>query len=216
MALCLKAQRESLIDALRLLLLSYNASHSTLLTRVVAKHGQKDLIVSGAQSGVLYVPGLPVEKNVFAGVERKISTFSRAFRLTAGSRSVVSITNASSTAIDLPLMIQLLMPLLIHPLATTFLMPKLTRSTRLGWESSPIEQKKRSLARVKVRVSMTIAHLMLQIFGEVSRVLKPDGTATVVFHASKPAVWKALGDAFDANGLNVERSSVLDKRQPSF
>ena len=55
-------------DALRLLILSYNETHSTLMTRVVAKHGSKDFVLTGAQSGVLYISKLPVEKNVFKGL----------------------------------------------------------------------------------------------------------------------------------------------------
>ena len=49
-------------QALRFWLLSYNSSHTTTMTRVVAKDGQDDLVVTGAQPGVLYVSGLPVEK----------------------------------------------------------------------------------------------------------------------------------------------------------
>ena len=66
--------------ALQLWVLSYNASHSTVLTRVVAKKSQKDLVITGAQSGVLYVSGLPVEKNILDGLDRKIKTFTEAFR----------------------------------------------------------------------------------------------------------------------------------------
>jgi hypothetical protein len=53
---------EDVRDALKLLILSYNATHSTLMTRIVVKRGQPDFVLTGAQSGVLYVSGLPVEK----------------------------------------------------------------------------------------------------------------------------------------------------------
>ena len=42
------AEISSLRDALRFWLLSYNASHGTLMTRVVAKKGQRDLVVTSA------------------------------------------------------------------------------------------------------------------------------------------------------------------------
>ena len=51
-------------DALKLLLLSYNASHSTLMSRVVVKKKSTDFVITGAQSGVLYISNLPVEKNI--------------------------------------------------------------------------------------------------------------------------------------------------------
>lgn len=49
-------------DALRFWISSYNSSHSTLMTRVVAKQHQPDLVLTSAQPGVLYISGLPVEK----------------------------------------------------------------------------------------------------------------------------------------------------------
>jgi hypothetical protein len=60
------------------------------------------------------------------------------------------------------------------------------------------------------------ASLMEAVFSETARVLRPGGAATVVFHASKPPVWHALGDAFRRSGLKVQRTSVLDKTQVSF
>ncbi|HEX7095582.1 MAG TPA: DNA methyltransferase, partial [Acidimicrobiales bacterium] len=75
----IETEPADLRDALRLLVLSYNATHSTLMTRVVVKSGMKDFVLTGAQSGVLYVSSLPVEKNVIDGVRRKIDTFRSAF-----------------------------------------------------------------------------------------------------------------------------------------
>jgi hypothetical protein len=60
------------------------------------------------------------------------------------------------------------------------------------------------------------AGLMKEAFAEITRVLRPDGAATVIFHASKPAVWEAVGEAFRSNHLQVERTSVLNKTQVSF
>ena len=61
-----EAYRSDLRNTLRFWLLSYNAAHATIMTRVVAKSGQKNLVVTSAQPGVLYVSGLPVEKNLIA------------------------------------------------------------------------------------------------------------------------------------------------------
>ena len=72
-------------------------SHSTLMTRVVAKKDNPDFVVTGSQPGVLYISGLPVEKNIFTGLERKIQTFVEAFKLIEGSRSTVVFKNTSST-----------------------------------------------------------------------------------------------------------------------
>src|SRR3546814_20198956 len=74
-----ESYRGALREGLRFWLLSYNAAHGTIMTRVVAKSGQKDLVVTSAQPGVLYVSGLPVEKNFFAGLRRKLTTIAQAF-----------------------------------------------------------------------------------------------------------------------------------------
>ncbi|UOQ75153.1 hypothetical protein [Hymenobacter cellulosilyticus] len=58
--------------------------------------------------------------------------------------------------------------------------------------------------------------MMGQVFKEVSRVMKPDALATVVFHSAKASVWKALTEAYDSAGLSVRATSVLDKIQASF
>src|SRR3546814_17699235 len=76
------------------------------MTRVVAKSGQKDLVVTSAQPGVLYVSGLPVEKNFFAGLRRKLTTIAQAFETihggggggSAGSGSPSSCSAPSSSA----------------------------------------------------------------------------------------------------------------------
>src|SRR5262249_43945669 len=88
-------------DALRLLALSYNATHATLMTRVVVKQGEKDLVLTGAQTGVLYISGLPVEKNLFAGLRRKAKTIAQAFSEVAGSSSTVRVVCGDSSKLDL-------------------------------------------------------------------------------------------------------------------
>jgi len=72
------------------------------MTRVVVKKGMSDFVLTGAQTGVLYVSSLPVEKNVFNGVKRKIDIFRDAFKATDASQSTVHVVNATSTQLDLP------------------------------------------------------------------------------------------------------------------
>ncbi len=88
-------------DALKLLILSYNASHATLMSRVVVKNGDSDFVLTGAQSGVLYVSGLPVEKNIIKGITRKATALSAAFALVHASEGNVRVVNSSSESLDL-------------------------------------------------------------------------------------------------------------------
>lgn len=206
---------ENMRDALRLLVLSYNSTHSTLMTRVVIKQGMSDFVLTGAQSGVLYVSGLPVEKNIFDGIKRKAGSLRKAFEAVAGSRSSVQVTNASSESLDLsdesvdyaftdPPFGDYIPYAEINQLNEFWLGRNTDRSSEVivsGAQGKSVNDYGRMMARV---------------FGEVSRVLKPCGKATVVFHSAKASVWQALAEAYLSAGFSVRATSVLDKIQASF
>lgn len=211
----IQEQPRDLQDALRLLVLSYNASHSTLMTRVVAKTQQKDLVVTGAQSGVLYISGLPVEKNVFAGVRRKIKTFSGAFSETAGSKSSVHVVNSSSTKLDLA--DNSVDYVFTDPPFGDYIPYAEVNQVNEAWIGNFTNRTEEAIvSRAQGKGFDEYGALQNKVFGEVARVLKPTGAATVIFHASKPAVWHAIGSAFRENGLHVHRTSILEKTQVSF
>jgi len=211
----IESEPASLRDALRFWVSSYNSSHSTLMTRVVAKQNQDDLVLTSAQPGVLYLSGLPVEKNVFLGLRRKMKTMEQAFSLLRDLEGAVEIVQASSTRTHLP----------DSSVDYVFTDPPfggnipysevnfiaeawLGRATNVGDEAivSPAQGK-------------GIAHyqsLLTQAFGEIQRILKPDGRVTVAFHSTQAGVWKALVNAYTGAGFSLEHSSILDKKQGSF
>jgi DNA modification methylase len=206
---------EHIRDALRLLVLSFNASHATLMTRVVAKKGQKDLVLTGAQSGVLYVSSLPVEKNIFEGVRRKVRTFVDAFRLTHDLPGKTSVINESSTRLDLP----------SHSIDYVFTDPPFgayipyaeLNQLNEAWLDKLTDRAEEAIVSPAQGKSVDSYRTLLQtVFAEISRVLDPAGVATVVFHSSKPSVWDAVGGALDGAGLNIVTTSVLEKTQLSF
>lgn len=202
-------------DALRLLLLSYNTSHSTLMTRVVVKHGMNDFVLTGAQSGVLYVSSLPVEKNVFSGVARKVETFRRAFMASHGCSGAVSVVNGSSTRLDLP--DGAIDYVFTDPPFGGFIPYAEINQINEAWLGTLTDVANEAIVSPAQGKDVTqYGALMKDVFGEVSRVMKEDAMATVVFHSSKPDVWDALGEAFNSADLAVRRTSVLDKTQVSF
>jgi len=205
----------SLRDALKLLLLSYNASHSTLLTRVVVKSGQEDFVVSGAQSGVLYVSGLPVEKNIFAGIRRKIKTFADAFSLLWGCEGAVKVVNGSSTRMNLAG--DSVDYVFTDPPFGDFIPYAEVNQVNEAWLSQFTNREDEVIiSPAQGKSTSDYERLMRSVFAEVARVLKPESPLTVVFHASKPAVWEALGSSLNANGFGVVKTSVLNKVQVSF
>lgn len=208
-------QPEHLRPALRVLVLSYNASHSTMMTRVVAKKGMKDLVVSGAQSGVLYISGLPVEKNVIAGVTSKIATLVDAFKMVAGSSGSVRVINGSSTSINLPE--NSVDYVFTDPPFGDFIPYAEVNQVNEAWLDNFTDRTHEAIVSdAQGKGVPEYAQLMKSVFNEVARVLRPTGKATVVFHASKPAIWTALAASFNESNLVVARASVLDKTQVSF
>ena len=204
-----------LLDALRFWLLSYNAAHATVMTRVVAKTNQKDLAVTGAQPGVLYISGLPVEKNLFAGLRRKLRTVTDAFTAIHRCAGEVNVYQKSSCAVDLP----------DGSIDYAFTDPPfggnipyseinfineawLGRYTDQSDEIIVSDSQQKTIVRYE--------KLLTTALSEVHRILKPNGHATLVFHSASAKIWNALRDACSNAGFNVEHAGVLSKTQGSF
>ena len=208
---------DDLRDALRLLVLSFNASHSTLMTRVVVKHGQKDLVLTGAQSGVLYVSGLPVEKNVFEGVRRKVGTLVSAFALIAGSRSTVDVVNASSTDLQLDDGSVRYVFTDYTPFGAYIPYAEINQLNE-AWlgTTTRTTQAEIVVSAAEGKDVAAYGELMAHVFAEIARVMADDALATVVFHSAKADVWRGLTSAYGRAGLTVRTTSVLDKTQVTF
>ena len=204
-----------LSDALKLLLLSYNASHSTLMTRVVAKKNSKDFVLTGAQSGVLYVSKLPVEKNILSGLKRKAKSIKEAYSELEKCTGKVTVRNQSSekmkdenNSIDF---------VFTDPPFGDFIPYAEVNQINELWLDKVTDRSREAVINPSQGVSVLQYGKMLStIFKEVSRVTKPSAKATVVFHAAKAEIWNALSAALDGAGLTVLQTNVLDKTQPSF
>jgi 16S rRNA G966 N2-methylase RsmD len=210
-----RTESSTMRDALRFWLLSYNASHGTMMTRVVAKKGQRDLVVTSSQSGVLYISGLPVEKNLFAGLRRKIRTISAAFATTRRTPNLVDVQQGSCLKTDLA----------DGTVDYVFTDPPFGGNIPYAEVNSINEIWLGRLTDTTGEV--TISHsqhkdnsdyekMMATAFRELHRILRSDGNATVVFHSSSSTVWNAFRSAYVSAGFNVENASILDKTQGSF
>ncbi len=202
-------------DALRFWLLSYNAAHATIMTRVVAKTNQDELVVTSAQPGVLYVSGLPVEKNLLAGLRRKLTTIATAFAVIHGRKGHVEVYQQSSCHVALP----------DDSVAYVFTDPPfganipyaeinfineawLGRYTQRTDEAIISSSQNKGVADYQ--------RLLTRSLAETRRVLKAGGVATLVFHSSSAQVWRALQQAHTDAGFDVKSVGVLDKTQGSF
>ena len=206
---------EPLGDALRFWLLSYNASHATLMTRVVAKSGQRDLALTSAQPGVLYVSGLPVEKNLISGLRRKLSTIARAFAIARESKGSVQVCHASSCRTHLP----------DRSIDYVFTDPPFggnipyaeVNFLNEAWLGRYTDRSEEVIVNNTQHKTLSgYQNLLTTALREAHRILKPGGKATLVFHSASAGVWNALQAAYTAAGFGVECAGVLDKLQGSF
>lgn len=202
-------------DALRLLILSYNSSHSTLMTRVVMKKGQSDFVLTGSQSGVLYISGLPVEKNILEGLRRKSKAFIDSFKLLYGSGSQVIVHNTSSEAMPLPK--QSVDYIFTDPPFGGYIPYAELNQINEFWLGHTTDRSREAIVSPSQAKGIgEYGAMMGAIFQEMARVIKPKALATVVFHSAHSEVWRALVQAYASAGFMVEATSVLDKIQASF
>jgi len=202
-------------DALKLLLLSYNSSHSTLMSRVVVKKDSSDFVITGSQSGVLYISSLPVEKNIFEGLKRKITTLSKAFKLIEESASEVTVVNKSSTnivgiegTIDY---------VFTDPPFGDYIPYSEINQLNEAWLQTLTEDKNEVIInKAQGKSVVDYGELMEQVFHQLNKSLKKDGRISLVFHSAKSEVWRSLVNSFSNAGFSVLLSNILDKVQGSF
>ena len=206
---------ENIADALKLLLLSYNASHCTLMTRVVAKKKAKDFILTSAQSGVLYISKLPVEKNILLGLKRKVKPFAETYTMLQDCTGQVTIHNSSSAkmaesnnSIDFVFT--------DPPFGDYIPYAEVNQINELWLNKVTRREDEIIISASQGKDVMTYQKLLMQVFSEINRVLKPTHYASIVFHAAKAKVWGAFSEAVTGAGLQIVLTNILDKTQASF
>jgi DNA modification methylase len=202
-------------DVLKLLLLSYNTSHSTLMSRVVVKKQSTDFVITGAQSGVLYISNLPAEKNIFEGLKRKITTLSKAFDLVSKSKSTVTVFNESSTSLGLDN--QFVSYVFTDPPFGDYIPYSEINQINEAWLGQITNSDEEVVVNSAQNKSTDdYARLMTKVFLEVNRVLRNKGRMNLVFHSAKAEIWQALVSSYQNAGFKVVLSNILDKVQGSF
>lgn len=209
------AYPERIAKALKLWLLSYNETHSTLMTRVVAKKNAKDFILTGAQSGVLYISNLPVEKNIYEGLDRKIKPFVTAFAYLESCTGVMTVRKQSSTNVVEPegsIQYAFTDP----PFGDFIPYSEVNQINELWLDTTTDKSCEAIISRSQGKATEDYGRLLAAVFAQVKHVLKEDGRLTTVFHSSKAEVWNAFFSALKSAGFHLEAASYLDKIQPSF
>lgn len=199
-------------DALRYWLLGYNATHSTLMPRLVVKKGAKAFAISGAQSGVLYIPRIALEQNVLRGLERRVTPVAAALGATYGHKTVIKIVQGDCRKTHLK----------TGSVAYIFTDPPFgadipyseVNSINEAWLGKMTNPKNEIVvSKALGKTVATYGKMMFEAFTEFGRVLDATGTLTIVFHSSDRSVWKAVQSAFVRAGFRVSKIGVLNKTQ---
>ena len=206
---------EQKADALKLLLLSYNSAHCTLMTRIVAKHDSRDFVLTGAQSGVLYISKLPVEKNILLGLRRKAKPFKEVYEMLEDCHGTIEIRNISSehmseanNSIDF---------VFTDPPFGDFIpYAEVNQINELWLPAVTKRSEEVIISSAQNKDIDTYRDMLARVFQEIGRVTKDGCPIAVVFHAAKAAVWGAFSEAIQMSGLEIQQTSFLDKTQASF
>lgn len=207
------AAAEKLSGALEFLINSYDLTHSTLMSRVIFKGGGKKPVLTGYQSGTLYVSSLPVEKNIFQGIlKQKLPIILRSFEAIR-AHQVVSTGSASYTGIPSESVDYLFVD---PPFGANIMYSELNYISE-SWSGVFTNDKLEAIEnRIQNKSLSDYKLLMTACFNEAYRVLKKGRWMTVEFSNTKAAVWNSIQSALSEAGFIVANVSALDKKQGSF
>ncbi len=191
------------------------AWHGTRMRRFNARGGQRPL------TGTLYIPQLSSEVNVMEVMRNKIAQLKR-YYLTYTPKSTIAplVINGSATNLN---------DISDNSIDYVFTDPPFGSNLfyadcNLIWESwlgritdAANEAVVNSSLSVKAggKTLETYEHLMTLSLQQISRVLKPGGWATVVFHNTDGEVWTALQSAAISAGFEFHEAASLDRKQQS-
>jgi predicted RNA methylase/predicted RNA-binding Zn-ribbon protein involved in translation (DUF1610 family) len=168
----------------------------------------------GIHKGTLYVPALNCELNVGASIARKVRGMCRSL-IRTGEGDVVVTTGSAVNLGDLPrasvdyVFTDPPFGLNLQYAEINFVWECwLQRFT--DWSQDCV------MNYVHEKDLVFYSDVMTQAFVEMYRVLKPGRWASVVFHNTDDAVWRAIQEGAQEAGFDVVNAMAFDKRQGTF
>lgn len=191
------------------------AWHGTRMRRFNARGGQRPL------TGTLYIPQLSSEANVLEVMRNKIRQL-RSYYEALGSQeaplpavrlgSATKLAGIPDASIDYVFT--------DPPFGSNLFYAdcNLIWEAWLGGLTPHHEEAVVNRSRDASRGGKSVADYELLMTGsmrEIFRVLKPGAWATLVFHNTDPAIWRAIQSAAESAGFQIEDAGALDRKQQS-
>jgi len=191
------------------------AWHGTRMRRFNARGGQRPL------TGTLYIPQLSSEANVLEVMRNKIRQL-RSYYEALGDQdgplpavrlgSATRLAGIPDSSIDYVFT--------DPPFGSNLFYAdcNLIWESWLGGLTPHQEEAVVNRSRDQSRGGKTVADyesLMSDSMCEIFRVLKPGAWATLVFHNTDPAIWRAIQSAAENAGFQIEDAGALDRKQQS-
>jgi 16S rRNA G966 N2-methylase RsmD len=198
---------------LSFLISSYDLTHSTLMSRIIFKSKSNKPVLTGYQSGTLYVSSLPVEKNLIEGIQQQKLPIIKKSLEKVNQINLISCVSTNNLSLK------------DNSIDYLFFDPPFGSNLNYSelnflWESwlkvwtnnkpEAIENSAQNKGITEYRA------LMLACFKEAHRTLKPGGWMTVEFSNTKASVWNSIQTAIAEAGFILANVSALDKQQGSF
>ena len=173
-------------------------------------------IAPGPISGMLYIPSLYPELNVFNGFNNKIKDIEKFYyesefktgNVIVSTQSSDDIKNIENNIIDY---------IFVDPPFGDNIMYSESNFLWESWLKVFTNSKEEAIINtVQGKKLVNYQNLIEKCFSEFYRILKPNRWMTVEFHNSKNAVWNAIQQALSVAGFIIADVRTLDKKQGSF
>lgn len=191
------------------------AWHGTRMRRFNARGGQRPL------TGTLYVPQLSSEANVLEVMRNKLRQLRTYYSSFGAPQDLLPAIRVGS-ATDLSIVPDASVDYVFTdpPFGSNLFYAdcNLVWESWLGGLTRESDEAVVNRSRDSQRGGKTVEdyeHLMTASMREVHRVLKPKAWATLVFHNTDPAVWRAIQSAAEAAGFTIDDAGALDRKQQS-
>lgn len=190
--------------------------HASRMRRYNARGGQRPL------TGTLYIPQLAAEANafqVFRHQVHQIAAFAEGFERTGDP--LVGVRQSSAADLSWLPDDSIDYVFTDPPFGSNIFYAdcNIVWEAWLGEPTDPEQEMVVNRSRTLADGGKTVdayEDLLATAFGEIKRVVKPDGRASIVFHNSDDKVWTALLHAAERAGLRQTDVSILDKVQRSM